>query len=82
VPADACCRGRDRGKAECARAVTQSHSSIARLAASQHAVSIPPPPRASVVVVSHAPRTRLQVVAGRRHVGVMRIEPVGHYAVR
>ena len=35
----------------------------------------------SAEVQGHAPDQRV-VVAGRRHVGIIRIEPVGHYAVR
>lgn len=35
----------------------------------------------SAEVQGHAPGQKV-IVAGRRHVGVMRIEPVGHYAVR
>lgn len=35
----------------------------------------------SAEVQGHAPHQK-QIVAGRRHVGIIRIEPVGHYAVR
>jgi DUF971 family protein len=35
----------------------------------------------SAEVQGHAPHQR-QFIPGRRHVGVMRIEPVGNYAVR
>jgi DUF971 family protein len=35
----------------------------------------------SAEVQGHAPHQK-QTVAGRRHVGIMRIEPVGHYAIR
>jgi DUF971 family protein len=35
----------------------------------------------SAEVQGHAPHQK-QLVAGRRHVGIMRIEPVGHYAIR
>ncbi len=35
----------------------------------------------SAEVQGHAPGQRV-IVAGRRHVGITRIEPVGHYAVR
>jgi DUF971 family protein len=35
----------------------------------------------SAEVQGHHPGQK-QIVAGRRHVGVMSIEPVGHYAVR
>ena len=35
----------------------------------------------SAEVQGHGPGQKV-IVAGRRHVGVMRIEPVGHYAVR
>ncbi|MBV8097297.1 MAG: DUF971 domain-containing protein [Acetobacteraceae bacterium] len=35
----------------------------------------------SAEVQGHAPHQK-QVVAGRRHVGIIGIEPVGHYAVR
>jgi DUF971 family protein len=35
----------------------------------------------SAEVQGHGPGQRV-IVPGRRHVGIMRIEPVGHYAVR
>jgi DUF971 family protein len=35
----------------------------------------------SAEVQGHGPGQRA-IVAGRRHVGILRIEPVGHYAVR
>lgn len=35
----------------------------------------------SAEVQGHGPGQKV-LVAGRRHVGIMRIEPVGHYAVR
>jgi DUF971 family protein len=35
----------------------------------------------SAEVQGHAPHQK-QIVSGRRHVGIMRIEPVGHYAIR
>lgn len=35
----------------------------------------------SAEVQGHGPGQK-QIVAGRRHVGIMSIEPVGHYAVR
>ncbi|WP_160120429.1 gamma-butyrobetaine hydroxylase family protein [Rhodovarius lipocyclicus] len=35
----------------------------------------------SAEVQGHGPGQKV-TVAGRRHVGIMRIEPVGHYAVR
>ena len=35
----------------------------------------------SAEVQGHGPEQK-QIVAGRRHVGIMRIEPVGNYAVR
>jgi len=35
----------------------------------------------SAEVQGHSPAQK-RTVAGRRHVGIMRIEPVGHYAVR
>lgn len=35
----------------------------------------------SAEVQGHNPGQK-QIVAGRRHVGIMEIEPVGHYAVR
>ncbi len=35
----------------------------------------------SAEVQGHGPGQKV-IVAGRRHVGVMRIQPVGHYAVR
>ena len=35
----------------------------------------------SAEVQGHGPGQKV-IVAGRRHVGIMRIEPVGHYAVR
>lgn len=35
----------------------------------------------SAEVQGHGPGQKV-IVAGRRHVGVMRMEPVGHYAVR
>lgn len=35
----------------------------------------------SAEVQGHSPAER-KVVAGRRHVGIMAIEPVGHYAVK
>jgi DUF971 family protein len=35
----------------------------------------------SAEVQGHGPGQRV-IVSGRRHVGIMRIEPVGHYAVR
>lgn len=35
----------------------------------------------SAEVQGHGPGQKT-IVAGRRHVGIMRIEPVGHYAVR
>ena len=35
----------------------------------------------SAEVQGHAPHQK-QIVPGRRHVGIMRIEPVGHYAIR
>ena len=35
----------------------------------------------SAEVQGHAPNQK-QVVAGRRHVGIMEVEPVGNYAVR
>jgi DUF971 family protein len=35
----------------------------------------------SAEVQGHAPHQK-QTVAGRRHVGIIRIEPVGHYAIR
>jgi DUF971 family protein len=35
----------------------------------------------SAEVQGHAPHQK-QLVAGRRHVRIMRIEPVGHYAIR
>lgn len=35
----------------------------------------------SAEVQGHGPGQK-QIVAGRRHVGIMAIEPVGHYAVR
>jgi DUF971 family protein len=35
----------------------------------------------SAEVQGHAPGQKV-IVAGRRHVSVMRIEPVGHYAIR
>lgn len=35
----------------------------------------------SAEVQGHAPSQK-QLVAGRRHVGIIAIEPVGHYAVR
>ncbi len=35
----------------------------------------------SAEVQGHGPSQRI-TVPGRRHVGIMRIEPVGHYAVR
>ncbi len=35
----------------------------------------------SAEVQGHSPSQK-RTVAGRRHVGIMRIEPVGHYAVR
>ncbi len=35
----------------------------------------------SAEVQGHGPGQKV-IVAGRRHVGIMRLEPVGHYAVR
>ena len=35
----------------------------------------------SAEVQGHAPGQKV-IIAGRRHVGIMRMEPVGHYAVR
>ena len=35
----------------------------------------------SAEVQGHGPGQKV-LIAGRRHVGIMRIEPVGHYAVR
>ncbi len=35
----------------------------------------------SAEVQGHSPAQK-RTIAGRRHVGIMRIEPVGHYAVR
>ena len=35
----------------------------------------------SAEVQGHGPGQKV-IVAGRRHVGIMRIDPVGHYAVR
>lgn len=35
----------------------------------------------SAEVQGHSPDQR-QIVAGRRHVGIMDLEPIGHYAVR
>lgn len=35
----------------------------------------------SAEVQGHSPSQK-RTIAGRRHVGIMRIEPVGHYAVR
>jgi DUF971 family protein len=35
----------------------------------------------SAEVQGHAPDQK-QIVAGRRHVGILSVEPVGHYAVR
>ena len=35
----------------------------------------------SAEVMGHAPDQK-QIVAGRRHVGILAVEPVGHYAVR
>ena len=35
----------------------------------------------SAEVQGHSPDQK-QIVAGRRHVGIMTVEPVGHYAVR
>jgi len=35
----------------------------------------------SAEVMGHAPDQK-QIVAGRRHVGILALEPVGHYAVR
>ena len=35
----------------------------------------------SAEVQGHSPGQK-QIVAGRRHVGIMKVEPVGHYAVR
>lgn len=35
----------------------------------------------SAEVQGHGPGQK-QIVAGRRHVGIMSVEPVGHYAVR
>ncbi len=35
----------------------------------------------SAEVQGHAPDQK-QVIAGRRHVGIMELEPVGHYAIR
>ena len=35
----------------------------------------------SAEVQGHGPGQKV-IVAGRRHVGIMRIEPVGHYAVK
>ncbi len=35
----------------------------------------------SAEVQGHGPGQKV-IVAGRRHVGIMRVEPVGHYAVR
>jgi len=35
----------------------------------------------SAEVQGHTPGQK-QIVAGRRHVGIMKVEPVGHYAVR
>ncbi len=35
----------------------------------------------SAEVQGHGPGQKV-IIAGRRHVGIMRIEPVGHYAVR
>lgn len=35
----------------------------------------------SAEVQGHSPEQK-RLVAGRRHVGIMKIEPVGHYAVR
>jgi DUF971 family protein len=35
----------------------------------------------SAEVMGHAPDQK-QIVAGRRHVGILGLEPVGHYAVR
>jgi len=37
--------------------------------------------KASAEVQGHSPDQK-QTVAGRRHVGIIAIEPVGHYAVR
>lgn len=34
----------------------------------------------SAEVQGHSPNQK-QIVAGRRHVGIMKVEPVGHYAV-
>jgi DUF971 family protein len=35
----------------------------------------------SAEVQGHGPGQKV-IIAGRRHVGIMRVEPVGHYAVR
>jgi len=35
----------------------------------------------SAEVQGHSPEQK-RIIAGRRHVGIMKIEPVGHYAVR
>ncbi len=35
----------------------------------------------SAEVMGHAPDQK-QIVAGRRHVGILAVEPVGHYAIR
>jgi DUF971 family protein len=35
----------------------------------------------SAEVQGHSPSQK-QIIAGRRHVGIMEIEPVGHYAIR
>jgi len=35
----------------------------------------------SAEVQGHSP-TQKQIIAGRRHVGIVELEPVGHYAVR
>ncbi|MDJ0950093.1 MAG: DUF971 domain-containing protein [Alphaproteobacteria bacterium] len=35
----------------------------------------------SAEVQGHSPSQK-QIVAGRRHVGIMEVEPVGHYAIR
>lgn len=35
----------------------------------------------SAEVQGHSPEQK-RLIAGRRHVGIMKIEPVGHYAVR
>jgi DUF971 family protein len=56
--------------------VTFDDGSQARLPAEYLRVESP-----SAEVQGHGPSQR-KTVAGRRHVGIMTVEPVGHYAIR